>query len=157
MTVINKFILTVIQFTFTLLMMLIFVVLRQRLFIECKYNYGVLSKAIQNFKSNPKIIYVFFMKFCFVLFILKVLVIHENTIILFFFFFRKWCIYLNLLPSSSSPNIYNFVIDINTSITMNYQIESVKVLKFRFFSHPFSFPIHRNHISYTFSQNSSKN
>ncbi|WZZ59535.1 hypothetical protein YC2023_059642 [Brassica napus] len=32
------------------------------------------------------------------------------------------------LPSSSSPNIYNFVIDINISTTMNYQIESVAVV-----------------------------
>ncbi|WZZ46642.1 hypothetical protein YC2023_042901 [Brassica napus] len=32
------------------------------------------------------------------------------------------------LPSSSSPNIYNFAIDINTSTTMNYQIESLDII-----------------------------
>ena len=37
------------------------------------------------------------------------------------------------LPSPSSPYSYNFAIDINTSTTINYQIESVNALKFRFF------------------------
>ncbi|WZZ33570.1 hypothetical protein YC2023_016971 [Brassica napus] len=32
------------------------------------------------------------------------------------------------LSSSSSPNIYKFAIDINTSTTMNYQIESIAVV-----------------------------
>ena len=83
----------------------------------------------QNFKSNTKITYVFFLKLCFVVFTLEVLVIHENAIIILFFFENK----AFSLPSSSSPSIYNFTIDINTSTTMNYQIESVNALKFRFF------------------------
>ena len=64
-----------------------------------------------------------FLKLCFVLFTLEVLVIHEIAII---FFENK----AFTLPSSSLPNIYNFAIDINTSTTMNYQIESVNALKF---------------------------
>ena len=96
----------------------------------------------------------FFLKLCFFLFTIEVLLIQENVITFFFLFFPK----IRLLPYHPhlSPNIYNFVIDIDTSTTMNYQIKSVNVLKFRFFSHPFSFHIHKNHISYTFSQNSLK-
>ena len=70
----------------------------------------------------------FFLKLCFVPFTLEVLIIYENVIIIFFFENNALT-----LSSSSSPNIYNFVIDINTSTTMKYQIESVNALNFRFF------------------------
>ena len=80
----------------------------------------------QNFKSTPKITYVFFETlFC---------PIHPRSssysrnVITFFFENNVFT-----LPSSSSPNIYNFAIDINTSTTMNYQIENVNALNFRFF------------------------
>ena len=70
---------------------------------------------------------MFFLKLCFVIFTLKFLIIHENAIN--FFFENK----AFTLPSLFSPKIYKFAIDINTSTTMNYQIESVNSLKFRFF------------------------
>ena len=71
---------------------------------------------------------MFFLKLCFVIFTIEVLVIHENAITVFFSENKAFT-----LPSLSSPIIYDFAIDINTSTTMNYQIESVNALKFRFF------------------------
>ena len=87
---------------------------------------GVLSKMTQNFKSNTKITYVFFETlFC---------PIHPRSSSYsrkyrYSFFSENKAF---TLLSSSSPNIYNFAIDIKTSTNMNYQIDSVNALKFRF-------------------------
>ena len=80
----------------------------------------------QNFKSTPKTTYAFFETlFC---------PIHPKSSSYsrkcHYFFFEN---NIFTLPSSSSPIIYNFTIGINTSTTMNYKIESVNALKFRFF------------------------
>ena len=87
---------------------------------------GVLSKMTQNFKSNTKITYVFFETlFC---------PIHPRSSSYsrkyrYSFFSENKAF---TLLSSSSPNIYNFAIDIKTSTNMNYQIDRVNALKFRF-------------------------
>ena len=97
-----------------------------RLTLWSCFIYEVLSKMTQIFKSNTKITYVFFETlFC---------PIYPRSSS----YSRKCHYFLSennvfTLPSSSSPNIYNFAIYINTSTTMNYQIESINALKFRFF------------------------
>ena len=68
----------------------------------------------------------------------------------FFFYISKNKAFT--LPSSSSTNIYNFVIDINTSTTMNYQFETVNALKFRFFSSFLIFYLHKPHILHFLSK-----
>ena len=81
----------------------------------------------QNFKSIPKITYAFFFETLFY-------PIHPRSSS-----YSRKCHYffpkIMFLPYHPHlpPNIYNFVIDINTSTTMNYQIESVNTQKFQFF------------------------
>ena len=136
--------------------MIIFFPYLQQIWLFCReircYNHekkGVLSKMTQNYKSNTKITYVFFETlFC---------PIHPRSSsyskkchYFFFFYISKNKAFT--LPSSSSTNIYNFVIDINTSTTMNYQFESVNALKFRFFSSFLIFYLHKPHILHFLSK-----
>ena len=74
----------------------------------------------------------------------------KNDITFIFFFSENKSF---TLPSSSSPNIYNFAIDISTSTTMNYQIESVSPKILLFFFSPFliSYP-HKPHIIHFLSK-----